>query len=73
VKIKGISLIFYYLPVFTRRKAAGATDRRAAELSAYAPRGIEETLERVEKDLGQEPNEHSVRRSLQLFGTTCRS
>ena len=58
VKIKGISLIFYYLPVF--HAAEKRLAQRIGELQSFphiAPRGIEETLERVEKDLGQEPNE----------------
>ena len=58
VKIKGISLVFYYLPVF--HAAEKRLAQRIGELQSFphiAPRGIEETLERVEKDLGQEPNE----------------
>ena len=58
VKIKGIALTFYYLPVF--HAAEKRLAQRIGELQSFphvAPRGIEETLERVEKDLGQEPNE----------------
>ena len=58
VKIKGISLILYYLPVFYAAEKRLA--QRIGELQSFphvAPRDIESTLERVEKDLGQEPNE----------------
>jgi len=58
VKLNGIAMTFYYLSVYYDAETRLA--RRIGELQSFphiAPRGIEETLERVEKDLGQEPNE----------------
>ena len=57
VKLNGIAMTFYYLSVYYDAETRLA--RRIGELQSFphiAPRGIEETLERVEKDLGQEPN-----------------
>jgi hypothetical protein len=72
VKIKGISLILYYLPVFYAAEKRLA--QRIGELQSFphvAPRDIESTLDRVET-LDRNRMNSSARRSLQPSGTTCR-
>lgn len=58
IQVNGKPWVFYYLPHIHEAEVRLA--RRIGELQSFlhvAPRGIEETLERVEADLGQIPNE----------------
>jgi len=74
VKLNGIAMTFYYLSVYYDAETRLA--RRIGELQSFphiAPRASRRHWNVSRRTLAKSRTNNSVRRSLQLFGTTCRS